>query len=510
MSAAMDEYNNQAPGEEREELIPREAEAPEAPEETKVIDLPEGETPLRADALPGQGLEPSPSRKLNPEKPKKKKKHRALKIILGVILFIAIAAGSGFAAINIKYNLYEREIDETAAMRHGETDRGIATKDLCDFYFNTLTYREQLLYNNILDAAKARAPQSETLRLEYDIDTFSKVAKYVLADNPDLFYVNFDRLVLNHGWHRTYVTMAYSAADSELGAVIAQYESALAEFISATASAKSDFERELALHDYLINHCEYAVEYEDRLHNTSYGALVMKRAYCDGYAYAMKAAFDRLGMQSAIVYGSVNGTDHVWNLILIDGEYYHLDVMWDDADLSFAEGLRFHGYFNLDDARILRDHEYKYKEVLPKAEGKNDYYTALGLHATTAEECTDIILSAMVDAAAEERSYIELLCDTTSENDALAPYFQEAADRANKELDEETFLTAFRVFSASETSNAVTIQIFYISPVDETGTPDGSAETDDGNEGEDEGENEGGADEGFDGENAGDGEKEGN
>ena len=401
-----------------------------------------------------------------PKKKKAKKKFRPLKIILLIILFLGLAAGAFWVSITIKYNVQEREVNAAEPLQHGEIDRGIATKDICDFYFNTLTYREQLLYNNILDAAKTCAEKSEVLRYEYDIDTFSKVARYVLADNPDLFYVNFDALVINHGWHRTYVTMAYCAEGDALKGYIADYEKALSEMIAAAADAKSDFERELMLHDHLTEECEYAVDDSDRLHNTAYGALVLKRAYCDGYAYAIKAALDRMDIQSAIVYGSVNGADHVWNMVLIDGKYYHLDSMWDDADLSYGEGLKFHGYFNLSEDRILLDHVYKYREVLPEANGTDDYYVSMGLHAETAEECADIIFNAMVDAAEKERSYIELLCDETSSNEDLKPYFQEAADRANKELDDETFLTAFRVFSASEKSNAVTIQIFYSTPVD--------------------------------------------
>ena len=468
----MDENNNVLP-EEAGETAPITAAETAEPQVAEAA--PETAGPQVAEAVPEK-----------PAKPKKKKpRFLALKIIAGVILFAAIAVGSGFAAVNIKYDMMEREVNETPPISHGEIERGIATKELCDFYFNTLTYREQLLYNNIKNAAEARAEKSEVMRLEYDMETFSKVARYVLADNPDLFYVNFDRLVLNHARHRTYVAMAYCATGDELETIISEYENALSEMISAAADAISDFGRELALHDYIIDKCEYAVEDEDHLHNTAYGALVFKRAYCDGYAYAMKAAMDRLGIQSAIVYGSVNGTDHVWNLVYIDGEYYHLDAMWDDADITFSDGMRFHGYFNLNDERIRLDHEYKFTEVLPKAEGTEDYYRKNGLYAETAGESAEIITRALVDASARNSSYIELFCAETAENEKLAPYYREAVEKANDRLGGEVFLSAFRVFSASDTSNAVTIQVFYSSPVEEETRPpetdDKTDETDDQN-----------------------------
>ena len=340
-----------------------------------------------------------------------------------------------------------------------------------DYYFNSLTYRSQLLYDNVKEAAISEAAESEKLDHNYDIETFSTVVKYVMADNPDLFYVDFEGLVLNHGRHKSYVTMSYCAQGEELRKMRDDYETALAAALDQVKSNSTRFECELAIHDLLTESCEYASADGEHLNNTAYGALVLGRAYGDGYSYAAKAMLDRLKIDSAIVYGSVNGAEHVWNLVNVDDKYYHLDVMWDDADLSYGENLRFHGYFNLSDNKILLDHSYQYDDILPEADDENDYYSRCGLRAATAAECEEIIYDSLLSAAAEKRGYIELLCEETNDNEILAPYFRNAVNRANETLGDEVFMAAFRVFPASEKSNASTIQIFYTGPAS-----DGSGE----------------------------------
>jgi len=441
--------DNQLDKEPIEEL----AEAEEAP----VSDVSEPEAQGETDAAgPEHAAGPivtEPESVVNSDEPKpeNRKGRKALKIILLTVLFIALAAAAFFAATGVKYVMLESEVNSTEPeSREGQ------------FYFNSLSYRDQLLYDNVLTAARAVDERSEVLPHSYDIDTFSKVVKYVMADNPDLFYVDFDGLVINHSRHKTYVTMDYRATGGELEKMRAEYDAAIENCLRST-ELMNDLNREVAVHDAIIDRCVYAVGEADRLHNTAYGALVLGKAYCDGYAYAAKAMFDRLGIQSAIVYGSVNEAEHVWNLVNIGGRFTHLDIMWDDADLSYGDGLRFHGYFNLGENEILRDHSYDYDELLPEAESGRDYYTMMGLRAATAEETEEIIYDSLIAAKGEKLPYIELYCDETNDNELLAPHFKNAVTRANAELGEEVFMSAFRVFPASDRSNAITIQIFYTS-----------------------------------------------
>lgn len=62
-----------------------------------------------------------------------------------------------------------------------------------------------------------------------------------------------------------------------------------------------------------------------------YGALVEGRAKCDGISLAMKWAMENAGFVCMCVPGDAvdGGIGHAWNILPIDGKYYHVDVTAD-------------------------------------------------------------------------------------------------------------------------------------------------------------------------------------
>jgi hypothetical protein len=90
---------------------------------------------------------------------------------------------------------------------------------------------------------------------------------------------------------------------------------------------------------------------------TAYGALVTGSAVGEGYAMAYKAICDELGIESYVVLGKHNGKPHAWNIVAIEGHYYHIDVsMCDLNGISTA--------FLLDDAAMIKNYTWdttKYK-----------------------------------------------------------------------------------------------------------------------------------------------------
>ena len=90
----------------------------------------------------------------------------------------------------------------------------------------------------------------------------------------------------------------------------------------------------LAIHDFLVKNVVY--DKDELSHNkssavthTAYGAIVDKKAVCEGIAYAFCLLAKKAGVNSTVVNGIVNGGRHSWNMIQIDFEYYHIDVTWD-------------------------------------------------------------------------------------------------------------------------------------------------------------------------------------
>lgn len=119
-----------------------------------------------------------------------------------------------------------------------------------------------------------------------------------------------------------------------------------------------EFDKERLLHDYIINNTRYDERFEDAYEE--YGCLLSGYAVCKGYAEAMKLLCDLSGIECLIVTGTTknNGrtTGHAWNMVKIDGEYYHVDVTNDDplpTDGS-QEQILTYCYFNLTDSEMMK------------------------------------------------------------------------------------------------------------------------------------------------------------
>lgn len=44
-----------------------------------------------------------------------------------------------------------------------------------------------------------------------------------------------------------------------------------------------------------------------------------------------KVLLDRNGVETTYIRGNTSGGSHGWNLVKLNGEWYHLDVTWNDA-----------------------------------------------------------------------------------------------------------------------------------------------------------------------------------
>ena len=59
---------------------------------------------------------------------------------------------------------------------------------------------------------------------------------------------------------------------------------------------------------------------------TAFGALVTGNAVGEGFAMAFKALCDELEIDCRVVLGQMDGMIHAWNIVSLEGRYYHIDV----------------------------------------------------------------------------------------------------------------------------------------------------------------------------------------
>lgn len=73
----------------------------------------------------------------------------------------------------------------------------------------------------------------------------------------------------------------------------------------------------------------------DPIPSLSYGPLVEHRGICGGLAWAYKRLMDEAGIECSCVSGFLKedtSTGHAWDLVKLDGQYYHVDPTWGIKD----------------------------------------------------------------------------------------------------------------------------------------------------------------------------------
>lgn len=130
-----------------------------------------------------------------------------------------------------------------------------------------------------------------------------------------------------------------------------KYCSIIAQY---TSSDQSDYEKELAIHNYLVTHTDY-VENGDAIYN-AYDTLINHTGVCSGYAECFKTFMDMLDIPCIAISGTANDVLHIWDLVELDNEWYHVDVTWDDPINS--DGDIDYTYFNINDDEITVDHNW--------------------------------------------------------------------------------------------------------------------------------------------------------
>ena len=128
-----------------------------------------------------------------------------------------------------------------------------------------------------------------------------------------------------------------------------------------TRAGRSDYARALWLHDWLIFNADYDTSYT---YYYADGVLLRGTGVCQSYALAYELLLHEIGIESVYITGTANGDSHAWNLVKLDGLWYHVDCTWDDPVGGGGEN---HRYFGLTDEQMALDHSWaRERGLLPE------------------------------------------------------------------------------------------------------------------------------------------------
>ena len=140
---------------------------------------------------------------------------------------------------------------------------------------------------------------------------------------------SFDSIIFNFDDNIIKVEIKHTYTDDEIKKLNAKVDEIINKTITNEMSTRDKIK---AIHDYIINHTEYDTlktkNINDKTYhsNTAYGVLIEGYGICSGYSDAMKLFLDKLN----IINYKISNDQHIWNLVYLDGNWFHLDLTWDD------------------------------------------------------------------------------------------------------------------------------------------------------------------------------------
>lgn len=253
------------------------------------------------------------------------------------------------------------------------------------YYYEQLNKEQQKAYYAIKEGLLQI--KESFLVLMLDKKELTDIFFMVRLDNPEIFYASsFSYRYYPDSTYVLFVPEYIFKVDK-----IKEHRQALESRISKLvkqAQELSEIDKELYIHKFIIDNVKYDKLKKDYSHEII-GALANGVAVCEGISKAVKILCDRLGIWCIIAISDANPQKdikyrHAWNVVKINGKYYHLDATFDNT-LSRDEIQRY-DYVNLSDKQNFRDHEPVMWKVPECLDGDGFYYKLKKMSWTTVDE----------------------------------------------------------------------------------------------------------------------------
>ena len=236
--------------------------------------------------------------------------------------------------------------------------------------YNTLSKSNQQAYADIFNGAlnnQATISLRNTNMTESDLKKVFWACDY---DNPLLLNIDggyYYSYSSRNGWS---ISINYGKTASQTTQALKKVEETTADVIAEAKKLSSDYDRVKLFHDWIINRTEYVSTGNKYISETD-GPILHGEALCEGYSRAFEYLCQSIGIECVCIAGtatsSVASGNHMWNMVKVDGKWYHIDVTWDDPISTSGKPVLRYDYFLISDAQIRKDHTINNAFTVPTA-----------------------------------------------------------------------------------------------------------------------------------------------
>lgn len=176
----------------------------------------------------------------------------------------------------------------------------------------------------------------EILHVEKDISESDVryAIRWVMRDNPDIFwFVHQYRFDKDNG----IVSLRYRCSLERCIIIQGNIANVVEnDFQINYVHTLSQLEQVAYVYKWILTYCNYNT---NSAYNQNIDSVFVRRnSVCTGFAKAAQYLFKLLGIESRLVFGRLNNDKeegrHCWNIVYIEGRYYHLDICLGDLSLE--------------------------------------------------------------------------------------------------------------------------------------------------------------------------------
>ncbi len=180
------------------------------------------------------------------------------------------------------------------------------------------------------------------------------VFETVYYSEAELFFISakYNYTISPDGGMVGSISPTYLCEKEEIPALLADFYERTDAILADAPLDASAFVRVAYVHDFIARNFIYDYTYTN---HDVYSMLVEGAGVCQPYSLLARYLLRRLGVETECV--TSEAINHEWNVVRLGGEWYHMDITWDDADDTGFFGQVWHEYFLCSDAEFMRgDH----------------------------------------------------------------------------------------------------------------------------------------------------------
>lgn len=260
------------------------------------------------------------------------------------------------------------------------------------YYNNLLNENEKAIYEELFEKLNN---MEEEIYLNLTYSAISKVWDALISDHPEM--INLKTFSYIQTGNTTVIKPKYlTKSKFSLKLKERKMQRMIAKVVRAT-EGMSEYEKEKYVYEWVGKKSSYG-HTAGNSDQSAYTAFnTMSNTVCAGYGKASQILLSNVGVNSII---NIN-SDHIWNTVKLDGEYYFFD-----ATVTSSTRETYYGnvsYMGLNQNKNTSNYEILYPSILPDISGeKYNYYDYEGITMTYSDDEIDKI-KAMLDNS-EHRS----------------------------------------------------------------------------------------------------------